>query len=97
MKRTILGMTLLTALAGCVAYGPAGGGYGGPVAGDAYYDGYYGPIVTGYWGPDRVFHFEGRDHRWRRDTDRHFRRAAGRGFRHVHFAAHPRPDKSDRH
>ncbi len=100
MKRMMLGMVLAAGLGGCVAYGPYGGGYGGPVvAGPAvpvgvYYDGYYGPILHGYWGRDDHYYFERPDHRWVRANGEHFTREARRGYRHLRVE---RGDRRDQH
>jgi hypothetical protein len=82
-------------LSGCYYYGDPyyrhhgyyGGGYGG-YGGDVYYDGYYGPYEGGYWGSDGYFYYNDRDHRSRRDDERH--------YRHEHWGDSERY-QSDRH
>ena len=58
-----------------------------PAPADAYYDGYYGPYVDGYWNGG-VYVFFGNDHRWHRDDGRHFGRGPGPGYFHVHGSGH---------
>jgi hypothetical protein len=72
------------ALAACAA---GGGGYAGgfgPAPGyDVWYDGYYGDIDGGYWGPD-AFYYHGPDGRFIRDGGNHFHHqsfSGGRGMR----------------
>lgn len=49
-----------------------------------YYDQFYGPIYTGYWGTDRMFHYQlVANGPWLIDTSRHFRRDAATGFQVV--------------
>lgn len=46
-----------------------------------YYDRFYGPINTGYWGSDGMFHYRVADNGpWLIDRARHFRRDAATGF-----------------
>jgi hypothetical protein len=40
---------------------------------NGYYDGYYGPYLGGYWASDGLFWYLAPDHRYHRDTNRHFR------------------------
>ncbi|MFM5894122.1 MAG: hypothetical protein ACKOQM_06775 [Novosphingobium sp.] len=85
MKRSLMAGGLALAvlpLAGC--YDDYGGGYGysRPHSYSSYYprsygwyDGYYGPVHSGYWGPGGYYYYRmhARD-RWRRDEGWHFRR-----------------------
>lgn len=55
----------------------------GPVVATSsvYYDQFYGPINTGYWGSDGMFHYRlAADSPWLIDRARHFRRDAANGF-----------------
>ena len=74
-------------LAGCAAEF----GYGGPVAVgyDAYYDGYYGPFVDGYWAGNGFFYYLDGGGRRHRDTHNHFRHDPSTGYRPVQ--GHERP------
>jgi hypothetical protein len=57
---------------------------------DGFYDNYYGPIYDGYWQGDYFYYRDCDDHRWRRDTARHFRRDSAPGYAHIQGTAHPR-------
>jgi hypothetical protein len=52
---------------------------------DGYYDGFYGPIVDGYWGDDQAFYYrDGAGHPFRRDGGGHVRREQAAGFQSLH-------------
>lgn len=52
-----------------------------PVASSVFYDQFYGPINTGYWGADGMFHYRlVANGPWLIDRARHFRRDAATGF-----------------
>lgn len=52
-----------------------------PTVATVYYDQFYGPITTGYWGPDNMFHYRVvANGPWLIDRARHFRRDAATGF-----------------
>ncbi len=59
---------------------------------DGYYDGFYGPIDTGYWGDDGAFMYRGSDQQFHRDDSGHFRKDTAQGYHTVHTHA-DRPDK----
>lgn len=69
-------------LAGCAYETPAPAivaTTAGPAA--VYYDQYYGPVYSGYWGADGLFHYQAAANGpWLIDNDRHFRRDAANGF-----------------
>ena len=46
-----------------------------------YYDGAYGHLISGYWGPDNTFYFSTRGPAHRRDAAHHIRRQPADGFR----------------
>lgn len=53
-------------------------------AASVYYDKFYGPIDTGYWGSDGMFHYRlVSSGPWLIDRSRHFRRNAATGFEVV--------------
>jgi len=56
-------------------------------ASSVYYDQFYGPIDTGYWGADSMFHYRlVANGPWLIDRARHFRREAATGFTVVTVA-----------
>jgi hypothetical protein len=58
-----------------------------PAATTVFYDQFYGPIVTGYWGTDNMFHYRlVANGPWLIDRARHFRRNAASGFTVVTLA-----------
>jgi hypothetical protein len=73
----------MTACAGGYGYGHHGG-YASNDFVDGYYDDFYGPFDTGYWGPDDVFMYRGGDHQFHRDEGGHFRHGGGQGFHTFH-------------
>jgi hypothetical protein len=78
----------MTACADGYRYHPAGYAAGDYV--DGYYDDFYGPFDTGYWGSDDVFMYRGADHQFHRDDAGHFRHAGGDGYHSFHGQrAHP--------
>ncbi len=77
-------------LAGCAS---EGGYYGGAAVGydyygpsDAWYDGYYGPYVDGYWGDGGVFFYSTGRGDYRRDEGGHFRNREFDGGARVHVS-----------
>src|SRR5262249_53306833 len=53
---------------------------------DGFYDNSYGPVWSGYWGPDGAFYYSQRRGRpFVRDDANHFRRDAADGFRAFHM------------
>ena len=85
---------LALALAGCASGGGYAAGYGpgaGPGEFDTYYDGFYGPIDDGYWGPDAGFYYHGSDGRMVRDGGNHFRHQNFSGSHGMH--SHPMPNR----
>lgn len=49
-----------------------------------YYDQFYGPVYSGYWGSDGMFHYQTvAGGPWVIDSSRHFRREAANGFQVV--------------
>jgi hypothetical protein len=49
-----------------------------------YYDSFYGPVYTGYWGSDGMFHYRmTANGEWLIDSAHHFRRDAATGFQIV--------------
>lgn len=48
-----------------------------------YYDGHYGRLVSGFWGPDNQFYFSTGGIAHRRDAGRHVRRQEAPGFERV--------------
>jgi hypothetical protein len=49
-----------------------------------YYDSFYGPVYSGYWGSDGLFHYRmTANGEWLIDTAHHFRRDAANGFQIV--------------
>ena len=50
---------------------------------EVYYDGHYGPLYSGFWGPDSYFYYSISGPVHRRDSGRHVRRQAANGFREV--------------
>jgi hypothetical protein len=70
-------------------YAYSDGYYGSPY--DVWYDGYYGPIDSGYWGGDGYFYYTtGNSRDWRRGETGPFRREAYGNYRHYQF---PRRDR----
>ena len=46
-----------------------------------YYDQFYGPVYSGYWGSDGMFHYElASNGPWLIDSAHHFRHDASTGF-----------------
>jgi hypothetical protein len=80
----------LTLSACATGHGGYGVGYGpGPGPGyDTYYDGFYGDINDGYWGPDQAFYYHGPDGHYVRDNGNHFRHQSFSGAHGLH-AGHP--------
>jgi hypothetical protein len=66
-------------------------GYGVGIYADGYYDNFYGPVDTGYWGDDGVFMYRGSDQQYHRDDSGHFRKESAQGYHAVHTHA-ARPD-----
>jgi hypothetical protein len=66
---------------------------GDGVYADGYYDDFYGPVDTGYWGDDGVFMYRGADQQYHRDDSGHFRKQTAQGYHSVHTHA-ARPDKA---
>jgi hypothetical protein len=91
MQKFLLGAGAALMLAGC-ASADYGGGGGGMVGYDGFYDNYYGPIDAGYWGDGDVFFYRAHAHgHFIRDTGGHFRHEAMTGFNPMHVngpAAH---------
>jgi hypothetical protein len=57
---------------------------------DGFYDDFYGPFDTGYWGPDGAFMYRGRDRNFHHDDGGHFRHDMAQGFHSFHGPmAHP--------
>lgn len=54
---------------------------------DGYYDDFYGPVDTGYWGDDGAFMYRGADQQFHRDDAGHFRKDAAQGYHTVHTHA----------
>ena len=49
-----------------------------------YYDRFYGPVYSGYWGSDGLFHYQlAANGPWMIDSSRHFRHEATTGFEVV--------------
>jgi hypothetical protein len=75
----------------------SGGVYwGGPVAYDGWYDGYYGNVYDGYWGSDGYFYYRhgDNDRQYHRGDRHHFSRgdsAPGGNYRHIQGAIQQRP------
>ncbi|HSV02756.1 MAG TPA: hypothetical protein VLI41_06075 [Phenylobacterium sp.] len=67
-------------------------GYSSYYAGDVYYDGFYGPYASGYWGPNDVFFFSRRaGGPFIADRRHHFRHrfdAGSRRFGDTRFDRH---------
>ena len=48
------------------------------------YDSFYGPVASGYWGADGIFHYQlVANGPWMIDTARHFRQTCISGFQSV--------------
>ena len=75
-------------LAGCADYGPGyyGPGPGGPVAYNAYYDGFYGPIYDGYWRGGEFYYRSRGGGQWHRGGGDHFRHTAANGYNRIQGA-----------
>lgn len=57
---------------------------------DGYYDDFYGPVDTGYWGDDGAFMYWGPDRQFHHDDAGHFRRGTTQGFHSFHgHMGHP--------
>jgi hypothetical protein len=88
-------MPVVLALGGCETGGYYGGGvaYGGGYPYDGYYDGYYGPIDTGYWGNDGYFYYRSHpnEQHFHRGDHEHFSRQAGNGgnWQQMHGSFQP--------
>jgi len=64
--------------------------YGANSYADGYYDDFYGPIDTGYWGDDGAFMYRGTDQQFHRDDAGHFRKDSATGYHTMHaHAGHP--------
>ena len=92
------GALAAVALSGCYYYGDRYGnydryGYGGPGYYDSYYDGYYGPYNGGYWGAEGDFYYYDADHRYHRDSNRHFRHERFEGAASVRVDRDRRYDR----
>ena len=84
-------------MSGCAGeYMAAGGGSDeidvAPQGYNAWYDGYYGPFMNGYWGADGAFYYRIMGGRYLRDDSDHFRRSPAAGFQAVR--GHPRGGSS---
>jgi hypothetical protein len=80
------------ALSAC-AHGGGGvyaAGYGHDAPYDVWYDGFYGDIPGGYWGPDGAFYYQDHDGNFARDGGGHFRHGQFGGARGMHAGAPPR-------
>ena len=77
-------------LAGCATYAtPAGTAVAvtTPAGTQIWYDDFYGPVYSGYWGSDGFFHYQGAANGpWLVDSSGHFRRAAVAGYHVVNIA-----------
>ena len=76
--------------AGCATHGKSVAlGVEAPYVGypyDGYYDGFYGPYLSGYWGADGFFYYGDGHGRYHRDDGHHFSHEALGGFHGVHTA-----------
>jgi hypothetical protein len=55
-----------------------------PAGSTVYYDRFYGPVSTGYWGSDGLFHYQlTANGPWLVDSARHFRHDSANGFEVV--------------
>lgn len=73
-----------------------GGDWGGPVAYDGWYDGYYGDVYDGYWGSDGAFYYRhgDNDRRYYRGNHNHFARGEstpGGNYHHLQGAIQQQP------
>ena len=99
MNLKALLLALSTALLPACASMEAGDIFGGEryTYSEGFYDGHYGPLYSGFWGPDHYFYYStaaGQPHF--RDSARHFREHAAEGFRPTRVpdrmhVAHPHP------
>jgi hypothetical protein len=91
MKRLVQGLIVtLFALTGVIA--PAGA-YVQVAAIDnyaAYYDGFYGVILDGYWGRDGKFWYLDRKMNWHQDDGNHFQHDSADGLKRVQGSGVPR-------
>lgn len=84
-------------LSACAAEVYSGGGdWGGPVAYDGWYDGYYGDVYDGYWGSDGYFYYRhgGGDRSYYRGDRNHFAHggsAPGGNYRHMQGSIQSQP------
>ncbi len=55
-----------------------------PTSGTVCYDSFYGPVASGYWGSDGLFHYQlVSNGPWMIDSASHFRRTCVSGFQSV--------------
>src|SRR6059058_2763486 len=78
-------------LAGCATYAtPAGTAVAvaTPAGTQIWYDDFYGPVYSGYWGADGMYHYQtAANGPWVVDRAGHFRRAAVTGYHTVTITA----------
>lgn len=99
--RRFLGLVGIAAaalsLSACANEGFGGSGYwGGPVAYDGWYDGYYGDVYDGYWGSDGSFYYrqgghDGSYHRGDRNHFAHGDSAPGGNYHHFQGSIQQQP------
>src|SRR5262245_50147811 len=56
---------------------------------DVWYDGYYGPYVSGYWGSGGIYFYSDTAGVWHGDRDGHFRHESWVGARGFHSMRRP--------
>ena len=79
------------ALAACETSGEHhyANGYGSNGRYDVWYDGFYGSVNGGYWGPDSAYYYPGADGHYVRDSGNHFRREGFDGGRGMYAGHQP--------
>ncbi len=79
------------ALSACASgHGGYAAGYGPDGGYDTYYDGFYGDVADGYWGPDDGFYYHGPDGHYVRDGGNHFRHQSFSGGHGMHAGHAPK-------
>jgi hypothetical protein len=56
----------------------------------AYYDGFYGQVIDGYWGRDGKFWYLDRTEQWHQDDGNHFQHDPASGMKRIQGSGLPR-------
>jgi len=98
MKSLLAALALTGALLAASCASTGGREESGLTYNTVYYDGHYGALYSGFWGPDHRFYYAtaaGKPHF--RDVGAHVRPSAANGFHQVRIADHMHTASALRH